>query len=183
MICQKCGFENKGGDKFCGSCNAVLDYHDIDVKNIDISGLSLSGDEDAKAQGAKSPMGLISIIIIVGAIISIAVAAALYVPNYLSQARAEIILEAITAARSGVEGYVKEHRVWPATEEDIVSGMPEHLKAEVGLVIRKGIIELSIPEEPGKVAIIRPSISKSRVVWACDNGGIGPEYLPVGCFK
>ena len=108
------------------------------------------------------------------------VAAAIFVPKHFSQTRAEVILEAITVARNGVEAYVKEHRVWPASESDISPGV---IKPEVKIVIRKGVIELSIPEEPGKKATISPSIRQGRIVWRCENGGIGPEYLPVGCFQ
>ena len=183
MICHKCGYENKGGDKICGRCNAVLDYHKIDAENIDISDLSLAVDEDAKAQGGKSPMGIVSKTIIAALIVAIGLAAAIIIPDRLSRAKSEVILEAITLARTGVEAYVKEHRVWPATEKDIRPGIPEPLKADVGLAIRKGVIELHLAEEPGKVAIVRPAISNGRVFWTCDNGGIGPEYLPIGCFK
>jgi hypothetical protein len=182
MICYKCGFENKAGDKICTKCNALLDYHEIDANNIDVSGLSLVGDEDEK-EGAKKSMGMGNKLIILSVIIIIGVAAAIFIPQYLSQVKAGTILEGITAARSGVEAYVKQHRVWPANENDISPGIPEHIKTEVTLVVSKGKIKISIPEEPGKVAVISPSIQKGRVIWSCDNGGIGPEYLPIGCFK
>lgn len=183
MICYKCGYENRGGDKICSKCNALLDYHEIDPNNIDISGLALAEDDDDKGQVEKSSRGPGSKILIAVIIITIIVTGAIFIPDYLSRARAATILEAITSARSGVEAYVKQHRLWPASERDISPGVPEHLKAEVGLVIKKGVIELSIPEEPGKKAMIRPSIVKGRIVWKCENGGIGPEYLPIGCFK
>lgn len=183
MICYKCGYENKGGDKFCSRCKAVLDYHEIDAKKIDISGLSLAEKEGVEDLVEKPSRHAGSKVAIAGIIIAFIVVAAILVPNYLSRAKTATILEAITSARKGVEAYVREHRVWPATESDIKLGSSEYLKTEIELVIKKGVITLSIPEEPGKKATISPSIKKGRIVWECDNGGIGPEYLPIGCFK
>lgn len=179
MICYKCGFENKGGDKICSQCNALLDYHEIDAKKIDISGLALA-EEDDTTTVTKSSNGVGGKLVVLIVILLLGVAAAIFIPKYFSQARAEVILEAITVTRNGVEAYVKEHRVWPASESDISPGV---IKPEVKIVIRKGVIELSIPEEPGKKATISPSIRQGRIVWRCENGGIGPEYLPVGCFQ
>ena len=179
MICYKCGFENKGGDKICSKCEALLDYHEIDAKKIDISGLALAEEDETKSV-TKSSSGLGGKLVVLSVIILLGVVAAIFIPKYFSQARAEMILEAITVTRNGVEAYVKEHRVWPASESDISPGV---IKSKVKIVIRRGVIELSIPEEPGKKATISPSIKQGRITWSCDNGGIGPEYLPVGCFQ
>lgn len=183
MICHKCGNDNKGGGRICNRCNALLDLHEIDMNNIDVSGLALAEDEDEKKPEKKSIGGLPVKIVLAGIVVVIGVVAAILLPDYLSQARAAIILEAITTARNGVEVYVKEHRVWPASETDINSRMPDHIKTDVTLVVRKGVIELSIPEEPGKKATLTPTIKKGRIIWKCDNGGIGSEYLPVGCYR
>ena len=182
MICYKCQFENKGGDKICSKCGALLDYHEIDAKNIDISGLALAEEVDADTE-APSSKGIASKMIILFVLVAIAVAAAIFIPKYLSEVRAGVILEAITSARNGVEAYVKEHRVWPASESDIKPGLTETLKSEITIVIKKGVIELSIKEEPGKKATISPSVVQGRVKWRCENGGIGQQYLPPGCFQ
>lgn len=183
MICYKCGYENKGGDKICSKCMALLDYREIDAKKIDISGLALT-EEDVEEQVEKKTTGSGGRKVVIAGIVAVTIAAAVvFIPQYLVQAKAVTILEAITFARQGVESYVKQHRRWPATESDIQSGVPEYLATEVKVVIKRGVIVLSIPEEPGKQATISPSVKKGRVVWDCENGGIGPEYLPLGCFK
>jgi len=181
MICHKCGFENKGGDKICSKCEALLDYHEINANNIDISGLALAEENDAgmmvqpsKGSGRK--------LIVLSVVVLLVVAVAIFIPKYLSQDRARVILEAITVTRNAMETYVKQHRVWPASERDISRSVGS-LQSEVMIVISRGVIELSIPEEPGKTATISPAIKQGRIVWSCDNGGIGPEYLPAGCFK
>lgn len=183
MICYKCGYENRGGEKFCSRCKALLDYQEIDPRKIDISGLSLAEKNEVEEFVEKPSRQVGSKVIIAGIIIALIVAAAVLVPSYLTKVKAESILEVITSARNGVEAYVKENRVWPATERDIKSGAAEYLKTDIELVIKKGVITLSIPEETGKKATFSPSIKKGRIVWKCDNGGIGSEYLPIGCFK
>lgn len=182
MICYKCQFENKGGDKICSKCGALLDYHEIDAKKIDISGLALE-EEDNASDVTTSSKGIGGKLVILFVLVVAGVAAAIFIPKYLSEARAGVILEAITAARSGVETYVREHRVWPASESDIKPVLTETLKSEITIVIKKGIIELSIKEEPGKKATISPSVVQGRVKWRCENGGIGQQYLPPGCFQ
>lgn len=181
MICHKCGFENKGGDKICSKCEALLDYHEINADKIDISGLALADENDAKAvvKSSKGPAGKL---VALAVVVLLGVAAAIFIPKYLSQVRAEAILDAITVTRNGVEAYVKEHRVWPESESDIEQGFGA-FKPEIVIVIKRGVIALSIAEEPGKTATISPTIKRGRVVWSCDNGGIGLGYLPVGCFK
>jgi len=179
MICQKCGYENPGGDKICSKCNTLLDFHDIRADHIDTSGLAIENEESEKVSEDKAPKGKALLVVVALAVIA-AVAAAIIVPQQLSKARAEGILEAITAARGSVEAHVKEHRVWPASENDLQPSLPA---ADVDIAIKKGVINLRIYEEPGKTAIISPSVENGRVVWQCESGGIGQQYLPLGCFK
>ena len=180
MICHKCGYENKGGDKICGKCKTLLDFHDIRADNIDTSGLALAEEENDKVVEDKAKPKGRALLVVVAIAVIVAVAAAFYIPQQLSQVRAKSILEAVTAARSSVEAHVKEHRVWPASENDLRPSLPA---ADVGIAIKKGVISLRIYEEPGKTAIISPTVVDGRIVWRCENGGIGQQYLPLGCFK
>ena len=61
--------------------------------------------------------------------------------------------------------------------------LPEKSRDSMNVEIFHGVIELSITEAPGKKAVLSPSVRNKKIVWECDNGGIGPEYLPAGCFK